>query len=147
MIRTDKRLRLCTALLTGLLVFIWGNSLLPAEVSGAVSGWVRELLAAFLPGADDMGLGTGDGILRKIAHFAEFGCLGACLAWRVGMLKKPFWLALAGSFGTACVDELIQCFVPGRGPGIPDVLLDTAGAAAGIALLLAGHHYIINRKR
>lgn len=40
MIRTDKRLRLCVTLLVLILVFIWGNSLMPGEVSQAISNWV-----------------------------------------------------------------------------------------------------------
>ena len=43
--RTDKRLRLCITLLTCVLIFIWGNSLLPGEVSGALSDWVKSILA------------------------------------------------------------------------------------------------------
>ena len=45
MICTDKRLRLCTALLIANLVFIWGNSLLPGEISGAFSDWVKSVLS------------------------------------------------------------------------------------------------------
>ena len=145
MIRTEKRLRLCSAMLTCLLVFIWGNSLLPAELSAAFSSWVKDLLAALLPGVPS-GEG-GHGLLRKIAHFTEFGCLGACLAWRMGMLRRPAWLALAGGFCVACVDETIQCFVPGRGPAFTDVLLDTAGALTGIVLLLVGHYYAVKKKQ
>ena len=44
MIRTDKRLRLNAALLICVLTFIWGNSLLPGEVSGAFSDWVKSIL-------------------------------------------------------------------------------------------------------
>ena len=36
--RTKRRMTLCTVLLICNLVFIWGNSLLPAEVSGQISG-------------------------------------------------------------------------------------------------------------
>ena len=50
MIRTDKRLRLCYCLLVLNLAFIWGNSLLPGEVSDAFSDWVKELLASLFPG-------------------------------------------------------------------------------------------------
>ena len=50
MIRTDKRMRLCTALLICNLIFIWGNSLLPGSVSGAISDAVKSLLENVLPG-------------------------------------------------------------------------------------------------
>ena len=141
--RTDKRLRLCTALLICNLVFIWGNSLLPGEISGAFSDWVKSLLAQLLPmGPDD---GSGGGLLRKVAHFTEFTALGMLLAWLHGMLQKgklqPFlWGILA-----AAVDETIQCFVPDRGPGIKDVCIDSAGVLTGIILLWTGYHFVKKR--
>ena len=36
--RTKRRMTLCAVLLLCNLAFIWGNSLLPAEVSGQISG-------------------------------------------------------------------------------------------------------------
>ena len=139
MIRADKRLRLCTALLICNLIFIWGNSLLPGEVSGAFSDWVKSILARlFASGEEDS---SGGGLLRKLAHFTEFTALGMCLAWLYGMLGKgrlrPFlWGVLAAS-----VDETIQRFVPDRGPSIKDVCIDSAGVLTGIILLWMGHHY------
>lgn len=143
MIRTDKRLRLCRAMIAALLTFIWGNSLLPGEVSGAFSDWVKLLLDSLIPG--DMGGGSGSGLLRKLAHFTEFAALGMCLAWLHGMLGKgkirPFcWGVLA-----AAADETIQCFVPDRGPGIKDVCIDTAGVLTGIILLWLGYDYFKKR--
>ena len=134
MIRTKNRLGLCVALLAVNLVFIWGNSLLPGEVSGALSQWLKNLL---FPGAGDASVGHG--LLRKLAHFTEFACLGACLNWLHAMLGKKWWQALLWGFGAACLDETIQCFVPDRGPGMLDVAIDTAGVCVGIGLLVLGH--------
>ena len=132
MIRTDKRMRLCVALLIANLIFIWGNSLLPGEISGAFSRWVGQLLGM-------SGTGTGGGRLRKLAHFMEFCALGMCLRWLFGMLlqskRRPLLLPLGAGFLTACMDETIQMFVPGRGPGIKDVGIDTAGVAVGIVFI------------
>ena len=139
MIRTPKRLRLCIALLIINLAFIWGNSLLPGEVSGALSQWLKELLHF---GGED--LNAGHGLLRKIAHFTEFACLGACLTWLLGMLNQRPWLSLLLGFVAACLDETIQVFVPDRGPAIRDVCIDTAGVCLGIAVLLFG--YTIRKK-
>ena len=133
--RTDKRLKISLRLITALLCFIWGNSLLPGEISGAVSDWVKDILAKILPG-EVPGVTSGGGLLRKIAHFTEFAALGFCMAWRLGMLEKRKIMALVFGFGAACVDETIQVFVPDRGPGIRDVLIDTCGVAAGMGLLL-----------
>ena len=140
MIRTDKRIRLCTALLICNLIFIWGNSMLPGEVSAAFSDWVKSILARLFSGGAEED--TGRGLLRKIAHFTEFLGLGMCLAWLHGMLQKgklrPFlWGVLAAS-----VDETIQRFVPDRGPSIKDVCIDSAGVLTGIVLLWIGHDYL-----
>ena len=62
MIRSDKRLRLCTALLICNLIFIWGNSLLPGEVSGALSDWVKSILARIFSAGPKQQ--TGRGLLR-----------------------------------------------------------------------------------
>lgn len=143
MIRTDKRLRLCTALLICNLIFIWGNSLLPGEVSGAFSDWVKSVLSRIFAGGEEDS--SGGGLLRKAAHFTEFAALGMCLAWLHGMLEKgklrPFlWGVLAAS-----VDETIQRFVPDRGPSVKDVCIDSAGVLAGIILLWIGHDYFQKR--
>lgn len=136
--RTDKRLRICGFLILLNLAFIWGNSLLPGELSGALSKWLRDLLA-LLFAKDPSDSQGGHGLLRKLAHFTEFACLGGLLTWRFSMLKKPVLLALLWGFLVAGADETIQRFVPGRGPGFLDVMIDTAGVLAGIGLLLAGY--------
>ena len=140
MIRTEKRLRLCYTLLILNLCFIWGNSLLPGELSGAFSNWVKDILAALLPG-DGESVGGG-GLLRKLAHFTEFACLGMCLTWLHSMLQKPRYYALLMGVGAACVDETIQRFVPDRGPSLKDVGIDTCGVITGMILLLLGHYLI-----
>ena len=143
MIRTGKRLRLCAVLLIGILGFIWGNSLLPAEISQAFSDWVKQLL---FPASGAAGK-VGSGLLRKIAHFTEFTALGTVLGWLFGMLeKKLYWPLLLGTVA-ACVDETIQCFVPGRGPGIRDIAIDAAGVAVGIGLLMTGYYLFKQRKQ
>ncbi len=138
MIRTEKRLRLCAALILCNLVFIWGNSLLPGEISGAFSDWVKSILAQLFPGS--VRPHSGGGLLRKIAHFTEFAALGMCLAWLHGMLQKgrlqPFlWGVLVAS-----ADETIQRFVPGRGPSLRDVCIDASGVLTGMILLWCGHY-------
>ena len=141
MIRADKHLPLATTLLVLLLIFIWGNSLLPAEISAAISGWIWELLGDFSGGDLIFGGTMGDGPLRKTAHFIEFASLGMVLLWIMLLLRKHPLLALAGGFAAACVDETIQLFVPGRGPAFTDVLLDTSGVITGLLLLLLFRHF------
>ena len=134
---TQNRLRLCNCLIACLLVFIWGNSLLPAEISQAFSDWVKELLSASRGGS-----GSGSGLLRKIAHFTEFAALGFFLGWRSGMLHKQKQFPFLWGAAAACVDESIQLFTPGRSSQVSDVLLDSCGAAAGLFLLKLGYSII-----
>lgn len=144
MIRTDRSVRLCATLLVLNILFIWGNSLLPGSVSGAISQFVRDLLAfLFDRGNDDPN--AGHGLLRKLAHFTEFACLGGLFTWLLSMYRKPVALALLFGFLVASVDETIQYFVPNRGPAFKDVLIDTAGALVGISLLLLV--YTIRKKQ
>ena len=140
MVRTRNRLVICTVLLMIILAFIWGNSAMPGETSGALSGWVGELLSRFFPF-----LATENGlhILRKLAHFSEFAALGMCLGWLFGMVMERKILKYALPFGcgvaAACIDETIQIFSPGRYCSFIDVGIDSAGVLTGIVLLVFGY--------
>jgi VanZ family protein len=73
-------------------------------------------------------LGTWDTILRKLAHVAEFGVLGALL---LRATRRPaVAVALAGLY--AISDEVHQLFVEGRHGSTMDVGIDTLGALAGV---------------
>ena len=137
--------RLAVLLLVGNLLFIWGNSLLPASLSGALSQWIRDLLGL----VSGEGTGGSDGVLRKIAHFAEFCTLGILLGWLFAALKKRkqtvVCLAAACGCTVACVDEMLQHFAAGRAPRLTDVAIDCAGVLAGIGLLGLG--YAMKMKR
>ena len=137
--KSNRRMMLCCSLLTVLLIFIWGNSLLPGHLSGAFSDWVKQVLNKLLPflfsGPSNQ---TVSGLLRKLAHFTEFAALGACLCWLCGMLRtrqaEQLLLSLVCGILTASVDETIQRFVPGRHGCLTDVGIDTAGVTTGIVL-------------
>lgn len=138
MIRTNRRLRLCSVLIVCCLVFIWGNSLMPGSVSQLFSDCVQGVLDALLSGGEAEA-SEGSGLLRKVAHFTEFAALGMCLGWLFGMLgKRPAWPFALG-VAAACMDETIQRFVPGRSPGVLDVCIDSCGVAFGMLLLYLGH--------
>ena len=147
---TKGRIRLCVTLLVLNLLFIWGNSMLPASVSSAFSEWVKDLLSTIFPGA--VSEEQGHGLLRKIAHFSEFCALGLLLRWLWGMLvsRRAAMLSVACGLLAACIDESIQFFSPGRNPSLTDVGIDTFGVLLGIVLLLFGHtiykKYFIWRK-
>lgn len=145
--RTSRRMRLCLTALILELLFIWGNSALPGEVSSALSGWVGNVLSHIFPFGP--GEGEGSGLLRKLAHLSEFACLGTTLWALAGMtagqknLAAP--LSLLGGITAACVDETIQIFTPGRSSSLIDVWIDTFGLLLGIILALIGYD-LIKRK-
>ena len=143
MMGRNTQLRICTVLLILNLAFIWGNSLMPAEASQAFSDWMMSVLGSV---PVEQAPEAGSGVLRKIAHFAEFTTLGFLLAWLFALLRRRIWLALPFGIAAACLDEVIQMFVPGRGPGILDVAIDTCGVLTGILLLRIGYKLITRRQ-
>ena len=145
MIRTEKRMRLCVTLLVCCLVFIWGNSLLPGNISGAISDFVKNILAALFEQGEKEPE-NGGFLLRKLAHFTEFTALGMCLCWLFGMLGKGRLLPLFCGAAAACVDETIQIFVPGRVSSLRDVCIDSCGVLLGVILLTFGHHCMRKKK-
>ena len=140
----------CCSLLALLLTFIWGNSLLPGEISGAFSDWLKKVLTDLFPflftGISD---NAGAGLLRKLAHFSEFAALGVCFSWLYGMLlsKHSRQLVCAAISGilVACVDETIQRFVPLRNGCLTDVGIDASGVITGI--LLFSIAYLIHTQK
>lgn len=142
----QKKIRFWAIMIILNILFIWGNSLLPGSVSGAFSDFVSYVVYSVILGQSGGG-GGGDGLLRKVAHFTEFACLGALLSRFLFLLNKPRWIALAVAFLVACCDETIQRFVPDRGPSFKDVLIDTSGAVVGMIVLLVGYAYVKRRKK
>lgn len=90
-------------------------------------------------------LGIWDLILRKCAHVFEYAVLGLLLvnAWRKTWQTVPSrravgWCIALGILYAAS-DEFHQSFVPGRGPSVLDVTIDSFGVvlgAAGFMILL-----------
>ena len=133
--RTKFRLGLASALTFLWLCVIWGNSLLPGSQSSQVSGWVGELLEKILPFLN-MGADGAMTVLRKLGHFSEFMLLSLCLNWLFGMLKTGKFVPVLCGIAVACADETIQLFVPGRHGCVTDVLIDSAGVAVGVLIVL-----------
>ena len=78
--------------------------------------------------------------VRKLAHMAEFGSLGALvflflLTWR-GKLLWRYLAALAFTFLYACTDEMHQMVSDSRGPQFTDVLIDLLGAVICCTVIL-----------
>lgn len=73
-----------------------------------------------------------DFLIKKTAHFVEYAIL-ATLVYRALInskvdSKKAMWISVLASFLYAASDEYHQSFVPGRGPALRDVIIDTVGA-------------------
>ena len=136
-----KREKLLLGLVVLTLCFIWGNSLLPASVSGAISGWVSEMLTRLLRLPLDTE--AGHGTVRKLAHATEYLVLGAELTLLLRLWRNRPWgeVFLCGA-GAALADETIQLFVDGRAGQIRDVWIDLGGFCLGVLICL-----LIHRKR
>lgn len=131
------------------LAFIWGNSLLPRTESQEIS---RGLLAELCAALEHVGLHIDpqkDHWLRKLAHFGEFGMLGAELGLLLCLNRRQsvqgFVNCAFAGLAVAVTDEALQ-LISNRGSQVQDVLLDFAGFLTGLLLcgLLCG---IIGRKR
>lgn len=135
------------ALLLGAIVlliaaFIWNNSLQDAGASARRSFLFDQMAAGLL---NFLGDGVSwqqlDHLVRKTAHFIEFCLLGAFLRLFFSCVREASWTALRLTLAplllaaaAASIDEFIQRFEPGRTSQFQDVLLDSAGALAGILL-------------
>lgn len=139
-----KRKALCCALIALNLALIWGNSTLPGGVSMELSDGFLALLSQGLPALAVI----GSILIRKLAHFSEFACLGLLLGWLLSPEGGFRGFAAPALLGTlaACVDETIQRFVPGRESSLIDVWIDIFGVCTGILLLRLGYRCIRRRK-
>ena len=140
--KKSRILYLCLTLFT--LAFIWGNSAMPGEISGEISGSLFEVLEPLLAPFGS----KGEFVLRKIGHFSEFTALGFLLAGltrqdklKLSRLPCPLFLGLL----CACLDETIQIYSPGRFSSLTDVWIDFSGVCLGLLLSLA--IYALLRRR
>ena len=131
----------------GVLTFIFANSLLPAEASGAQSGevyGVLQTLLHFLPFLTHE-------LVRTFAHAAEFALLGAHFAFLPCFFTqkpKPLCAALLLSgLLFAFFDEGIQHFVPGRAVSLGDVFTDSIGYLAGLLFFLVALRIYYEKRR
>ncbi len=106
---------------------------------GSSTGSVlTPLLEFLLPWADAGTIGALHALVRKLAHVTEYGIL-ALLLFRaintpqrsVARVAQWAWV-LAAAY--AASDEFHQSFVPSRTGALADVVLDSLGAALGVAL-------------
>ena len=143
-----KRWNIVLVLLAALtLAFIWGNSMLPRTESQEIS---RGLLAELCAALEHVGLHLdpqNDHWLRKLAHFVEFGLLGAelCTLLFLNRRARPqgFVNCAFAGLAVAVTDEALQ-LISNRGSQVQDVMLDFAGFLAGF--LLCGLVWMLGSK-
>ena len=132
-------------------VFIWQFSLSSGSSSAETSGEVLELCNNFFENVGTS-IRFNATTVRKFAHFTEFFMLGVLAALTLFLFGVRLWLPCSALvfLPVAVIDECIQLFVPERGPGVLDVLLDSLGGAVGALafyLVLSLLYIIRNKKR
>ena len=133
------RKRFHFALTAAVMIYIFIQSALPGDVSGAESSIIVRMITSIVQADPE----TVSFIVRKAAHFTEYMVLGACLLLNVRdcfahLHPRQMW-GLAWLLGTAyaVTDELHQRFVPKRSCEPRDMCIDAAGVALGALIMLA----------
>lgn len=125
------------------LVFIFYLSHQPSIQSDQLSRGVTEVIVKTvekLAPETNFNISHFNHYVRKHAHFIAYFILGGLVlnglkTFRLDWFRKIAF-ALLFSITYAFTDELHQLFVPGRGAQLKDVLIDSAGAFAGIMVYL-----------
>lgn len=104
----------------------------PASISSLQSGNILDLFKAL--GFESITMH----MVRKLAHFVLFGTIGAAFTLMLSFKLNGFKLITSSYFLATLMgilDETHQMFVPGRGPGVKDVMIDSAGALVGVLVI------------
>ena len=132
-----------TALCLATYAFIFYNSARTGEESSAQSGslvaWIQRVFKtiapnSFIANAQGKDYEKLHSIVRTLAHFAEFGLLGASLIWCfASYTRRGFWfiVPLALILLSPVLDECIQLFASARVADVKDLIVDTVGGYAG----------------
>ena len=145
---TARRMRCLLAWIAMLfwMAVIFGFSAQSAEDSSEISGGlIRRVIETVMPDFSEMSAEEQDAIVeswqtvvRKVGHMAEYTVLGV-LSWitmgfHFSRFRRRVGVAAGIGLLYAITDEVHQIFVPDRGPGVLDVVIDFAGVCIGIAV-------------
>jgi VanZ family protein len=131
----SKKIINISILVVWLAIIFFMSSQAATESSG-LSGVFVEPIKPYAPGFTEGILTT---LVRKSAHIFMYFVLGILIynmlrCYKLGTKKLVgYSILFAGLY--AVTDEIHQSFVPGRSAELRDVLIDTIGAALGVALI------------
>lgn len=159
---TLKKKLVITVLLGILLILLYAIifqfSAQNGETSGSLSQGITKSIVTFIfqLGGGQMteqyieGISSsGEVILRKLAHFSEYAIMGILT---LGILycylqkKKAYLISVIWVLLSAILDEWHQYYVPGRWASVFDVMIDTIGGMAGVALCVVFIRMIDQKK-
>lgn len=126
-------------IITFAVIFMFSNQ--NSDVSGGLSGGITSKILNFFNINHEFNSQIfGEAIIRKLAHFFIYltaGIWAMCLynTFSIEEKNKILYSIITVSF-YACTDEFHQGLIPGRGPSVWDVILDTIGASVGTLLIL-----------
>lgn len=122
------------------------SSQIAEESDGISNGVLRKIIDVF-PYTKELSeeikikmVEHGNPIIRKLAHFSIYALVGVWImafmsTFDIRLYKKWIISMLVGVLYAAS-DEFHQSFVPGRGPSIVDVGIDSLGVLTGILAVL-----------
>ena len=127
---------------------IFGFSSQSGTESSSLSRKVTTKFVNIFPYTRDLSIDTkenliehGEIIVRKLAHFSIYTLVGifimAFMFTFNTKLKIQFSISLLVGLIYAITDEYHQSWIPGRGPSVMDVCIDTLGVFTGILIVLA----------
>jgi VanZ family protein len=124
--KSNEFVKWLPVLLWGAAIFILSTSLFSSANTSKI---ITPILEWLMPAASAATIAVIHALIRKSAHFANYGILFWLLI-RGPLSQRPY-LALLLCVAYAFLDEGHQIFVPGRSPSLYDVALDSTGALFG----------------
>lgn len=148
-----KNKKIAWALAIGWMSLIFILSHQPASVSSGLSSNITEFLLGQItesfPGSDAR-VEEFHTLVRKNAHFIAYLILAVLLVNALGSWRRLTLKVFSAAFTIAVLyaasDEFHQLFIDGRSGELRDVLIDSAGAAAGIVICWLIDYLLRKRK-
>ena len=145
----ERLCRLIKILIALTLAFIWVNSLMPRAESQVISQGLLERIVELFRALGIHISPKSDHFLRKLAHFVEYGILGAEFSLLLHLRDKQgpqgFVNCAFAGLSAAVMDESLQ-LISNRGSQVQDVLLDFCGYMVGLWLCAMIYERFIRKR-